>query len=115
MPREFVTPIFDILHGHYSARFPLTPGHEFAGVVEAVGRNADKSLVGKRVAADPLLPCNHCSPCRARRFNKCESLEAYGATISGGFSEVRQEAAYVVFGESIDRLREIMFSGARGS
>ncbi len=89
----------DILHGHYPARFPLTPGHEFAGVVEAVGRNADESLVGQRVAADPLLPCNLCSPCRARRFNKCESLEAYGATISGGFSE------FVVV--AIDRLHQI--------
>ena len=41
--------------------FPTIPGHEFAGeIVEA----DDPSLVGRRAAVFPLLPCRKCEACQ---------------------------------------------------
>jgi len=37
-------------------RFPTIPGHEFAGVVEAVGAEVATIKAGDRVAVAPLLP-----------------------------------------------------------
>ncbi|WP_307865507.1 alcohol dehydrogenase catalytic domain-containing protein [Streptomyces montanisoli] len=37
----------DLLHGGYSfARFPVVPGHEMAGVAEAVGTGVTEPAVG---------------------------------------------------------------------
>src|SRR5437762_5535917 len=59
------------------ARYPLVPGHEFAGEVVALGsRIAQRSTigaasftVGSRVVVDPTLSCGHCEPCRTGHEN----------------------------------------------
>ena len=56
------------------ARFPLIPGHEPVGVIEAVGERAAKRwgvAVGDRVAVEVLIPCGHCAACRAGRYPQC--------------------------------------------
>jgi len=53
---------------------PLILGHEFAGVVVEVGKDADPALVGKRVAVEPSIPCGKCEPCRTGHYNVCQSL-----------------------------------------
>ncbi|WP_062119736.1 zinc-dependent alcohol dehydrogenase family protein [Aureimonas sp. AU40] len=78
----------DILHGRYGAgAFPIVPGHEFAGVVEAVADDVSTLEVGARVVADPNIACGHCASCRKGLANLCERLEAYGVTRDGGFAE----------------------------
>ena len=62
------------LDGHIgSARLtaPTILGHEYAGVVEAVGLEADARLIGKRVAVEPGIPCLRCEFCRRGRYNVC--------------------------------------------
>src|SRR5690348_18019077 len=57
--------------------YPITPGHEFAGIVVARGADAKPDLpVGARVAVDPSLYCGYCRRCRAGRGNLCENWEA---------------------------------------
>jgi L-iditol 2-dehydrogenase len=53
---------------------PLILGHEFAGIVEAVGAEADRSLVGKRVAVEPGIPCLKCESCRSGHYNVCKDM-----------------------------------------
>src|SRR3954454_12992623 len=43
----------EILRGNYPTRYPVIPGHEFAGTVEAVGPDLSPDLVGQRVVVDP--------------------------------------------------------------
>jgi len=55
---------------------PLVLGHEFAGVVEAVGPEALDGAgrplrPGTRVAVDPAQPCHACELCRAGHPNLC--------------------------------------------
>lgn len=68
--------------------YPITPGHEFAGVVVACGPGVRPDLpIGARVAVDPSLYCGYCRRCRAGRDNLCENWAAIGDTVSGAFAE----------------------------
>ncbi len=97
-----------IADGEFSlARYPIVPGHEFAGEVVEVGRNAlqgfgprdPKVTVGTRVAVEPNLYCGHCEFCRTGHENLCLNYAAIGVTVSGAFAEyvtVPAAKAYVL-------------------
>ncbi len=53
---------------------PTILGHEYAGIVHAVGADADASLIGKRVAVEPGIPCFQCEWCLKGRYNLCSHL-----------------------------------------
>jgi len=57
---------------------PLILGHEYAGIVEAVGPEADPALVGKRVAVEPGIPCLRCEYCLKGHYNVCPRLQFPG-------------------------------------
>lgn len=78
----------EVLHGRYGeGAFPLVPGHEYAGTVEAAASDVAAFRPGDRVAVDPNLPCGICRACRKGLSNLCASLKAYGVTHNGGFAE----------------------------
>ena len=76
-----------ILHGLYPANLPIVPGHEFAGVVEAVGDGVDGFVPGDHVAVDPNILCGVCYFCRRGKSHLCKNLVALGVNIPGGFAE----------------------------
>lgn len=77
----------DVLYGRYGeGHYPVVPGHEYAGVVEAVAADVRTLKVGARVVVDPNLPCGHCDACRKGLTNLCRTLKAYGVTHNGGFA-----------------------------
>jgi L-iditol 2-dehydrogenase len=61
---------------------PLVMGHEYTGVVRAVGRGVNGGLVGTAVACEPSYGCGRCAECAERRISQCA-----GATRVGGFAE----------------------------
>ena len=77
------------------ARYPLVPGHEFAGEVVALGCDITQNTVnggtdltiGSRVAIDPNLPCGHCDFCRTGHENLCLHYAALGVTTNGGIAQ----------------------------
>lgn len=78
-----------ILHGSNPfAVYPRVIGHEFAGVVSALGAGVTGLSVGDRVVADPVISCGHCHPCRTGRPNVCARLEVIGVHRDGGFRSV---------------------------
>lgn len=84
----------DVLHGRYGeGTYPVTPGHEFAGVVEALGEGVTMLRIGDRVAVDPNLPCGACRSCAKGLTNLCRNLKAYGVSTNGGFAETSVVAA----------------------
>ncbi len=66
---------------------PLIPGHEFSGVVEAVGPGVDSALVGTRCGVFPLIPCHECGPCRKHLYEMCRNYSYLGSRRDGGFAE----------------------------
>jgi L-iditol 2-dehydrogenase len=70
-------------------RQPLCIGHEFSGVVEAVGPdctdgNFQPLKPGTRVAVDPAQPCGHCEQCEHGHPNLCQHLHFCGNFPCGG-------------------------------
>lgn len=72
--------------GTYS--FPTIPGHEFAGLIIAVGEGTDKGLIGKKAAVFPLLPCMRCDACRIGEYAQCTDYNYFGSRCNGGFAEL---------------------------
>ena len=76
-----------MFRGEYPTALPVTLGHEFCGIVEAVGEGAGRIGVGSRVTVDPNIACGHCAACRMGRPNLCHNLTAIGVFRDGGFAE----------------------------
>ena len=55
-----------------SAHFPLVPGHEIAGIVDAVGSDVSKHKVGDRVGVGCMVDsCRECENCLAGEEQYC--------------------------------------------
>lgn len=67
--------------------FPTIPGHEFAGQIVEAGEGVDSSLVGKRAAVFPLLPCRKCDMCEVGEYASCWNYNYFGSRCDGGFAE----------------------------
>ena len=76
-----------MFRGEYPTGLPVTLGHEFCGMVEAVGANVARLRPGARITGDPNIACGHCRHCRDGRPNLCDSLAAIGVFRDGGFAE----------------------------
>ncbi|WP_110647982.1 Zn-dependent oxidoreductase [Salinicola peritrichatus] len=77
-----------IIHGDNAfVRFPRITGHEFAGVISAVGDGVDAARVGERVCIDPVVSCGRCYPCRIGRPNVCSAMQVIGVHRNGGFAD----------------------------
>src|SRR2546427_7290368 len=61
---------------------PLVLGHEYTGVVQAVGRGVSKRLIGRAVACEPSYGCGTCAECEAGRVSQRPNL-----TRVGGFAQ----------------------------
>jgi 2-desacetyl-2-hydroxyethyl bacteriochlorophyllide A dehydrogenase len=62
-------------------------GHEFVGVVDAVGRDVTEIRPGDRVAVEPNYSCGRCPLCREGNRNLCLSRTAVGIDVDGGFAQ----------------------------
>src|SRR6201746_2771239 len=65
---------------------PFTLGHEIAGVVEEVGLDAPRDLIGKKQAVFPWIGCGLCRDCANGDENLCVKQRFLGVAIDGGFA-----------------------------
>ncbi len=69
-------------------RYPIVPGHEIAGTVDAVGPNVRLWRAGQRVGVGwHGGHCRRCEPCRHGDFINCRNLQTPGITYDGGYAE----------------------------
>jgi 2-desacetyl-2-hydroxyethyl bacteriochlorophyllide A dehydrogenase len=93
------TDLHILHHGFPGTDYPVTPGHEFAGHVVALGRDVKGLREGDFVAVDPNVVCGACRWCKAGRPNLCLTLTPIGVGRSGAAAEfviVPAHNAYVV-------------------
>src|SRR6202158_5564882 len=69
-------------------QYPRVPGHEMAGVIDAVGPGVTAWKPGQRVGVGWNGGyCGHCDPCRRGQFFACVTGQATGTTYDGGYAE----------------------------
>ncbi|HET6480783.1 MAG TPA: alcohol dehydrogenase catalytic domain-containing protein [Actinoplanes sp.] len=73
--------------GHDPVPLPHIPGHEFAGVVAAVGDEVKGFAVGDRVTAPFVNGCGVCAYCAEGRAQICPDQTQPGFTHAGSFAE----------------------------
>ena len=76
--------------GYPGVEFPRVPGHEVAGVVDALGEGTEDwgYSVGDRVGVGWFGGhCHHCEPCRRGDFISCENGQISGITYDGGYAD----------------------------
>lgn len=68
-------------------RYPLTPGHEWSGTVEAVGAGVPSTLVGRKVVGEGFRNCQVCDRCHAGETTLCTAgYEETGFTQPGAMA-----------------------------
>ncbi|HUA91020.1 MAG TPA: alcohol dehydrogenase [Terracidiphilus sp.] len=69
-------------------QYPRVPGHEIAGVVDAVGPDVPLFKSGQRVGLGwHGGHCNYCIPCRRGDFILCENGQICGISYDGGYAD----------------------------
>jgi threonine dehydrogenase-like Zn-dependent dehydrogenase len=72
---------------HPRTKLPLIPGHEFAGVVDGIGKEVKGFSMGEKVTVDPIMWCGKCPACLVGHYPACTSLKLVGIDLNGGFAE----------------------------
>lgn len=68
--------------------FPMAVGHEFCGVVEAVGSGVTEIQVGELVSGEGHIVCGRCRNCLAGRRHLCPNTLGVGVNRPGAFAEL---------------------------
>jgi 2-desacetyl-2-hydroxyethyl bacteriochlorophyllide A dehydrogenase len=78
-------------------RYPIIPGHEWAGTVAAVGAGVENIDEGAVVVAEGFRACGDCARCREGMTNLCEvDYAETGFTHAGAFAEFLCVPAHLV-------------------
>ena len=75
--------------GHFPGiTYPRVPGHEIAGVIDAIGSEGPRWTVGQYVGVGWLGSyCGHCDSCRRGSFITCANQLVTGITMDGGYQD----------------------------
>lgn len=91
-------------HGLHPATFyPVVQGHEYSGVVVAVGRAVSVCKPGDHITARPQLVCGKCNPCKRGQYNVCEHLRVQAFQADGAAQDF-----FVVDDDRVAKLPEGM-------
>ena len=76
-----------IHNGDFNASFPLIPGHELVGTVEAIGSGVTRVKVGEQVSVNPNVNCGLCDYCLGGNPIRCTALQGLGSNFPGFFAD----------------------------
>ena len=82
----FCATDLELLCGGIPARYPIIPGHEWCGVVEAVNGSGHEWL-GKRVSGSNDVCCLVCNACRSGLWRECPAFGEIGFAHDGAYAE----------------------------
>ena len=70
-------------------KFPMTPGHEWSGIVERTGSDVENFKPGDRVIGDTIVSCGICYDCLIGAYSHCKKIRCVGTinTWDGAYAE----------------------------
>jgi L-iditol 2-dehydrogenase len=81
----------------WQVNVPVVLGHEFAGVIEAVGEGVQGWQVGDRVACETAaVICEQCAYCRTGRYNLCPQRLGFGYGVNGAMTRYVRAPARIL-------------------
>lgn len=86
-------------------KYPLTPGHEIAGVIDSLGEQAEGFSKNEKVLVYPWIGEGLCPACRVGEENLCDKPRSLGIYTDGGYSDYVLVPSYkylVKIGEELD-------------
>jgi threonine 3-dehydrogenase len=66
---------------------PLVIGHEYVGVIEALGEGVEGLAPGQRVSGEGHITCGHCRNCRGGNAQWCKYTKGVGVNRDGAFAQ----------------------------
>src|SRR5882757_7657707 len=70
-----------------SIKVPMAVGHEYSGIIVAMGSEVRGFEIGDRVSGEGHITCGHCRNCRAGRRHLCRKTLGVGVNRAGCFAE----------------------------
>ena len=94
--------------------YPIVLGHEFSGVIDAIGEGVEGFQIGDTVSGAPLLPCMKCKDCQNGNFSLCRHYSFIGSREQGAFADyvVLPAVNAVRYDPSIPFVQAAMFEPA---
>ena len=77
----------EVIDGNIAANYPLTPGHEWSGVVKEINDTRFADLLGARVTGSNDLFCGKCEACRSGNWRYCKEFKEIGFKGDGAYAE----------------------------
>ncbi len=77
----------EVVDGNIAANYPLTPGHEWSGIVAEVAEECNAHWIGKRVTGSNDVSCGKCEACRSGNWRYCAEFEEIGFKRNGAYAE----------------------------
>lgn len=84
----------EAIEGNIAANYPLVPGHEWSGIVDAVGSPEDANWLGKAVVGSSDVICGECEACKRGEWRYCPSFEEIGFKRNGAYAEYMLAPVY---------------------
>ena len=91
--------LHDLKSNPFGIVYPITMGHEGAGIVVQCGSGVDDFSPGDRVASHPVIPCGNCAECLRGFDHICSNMGHLGIDKDGCFAEYYLQRA--------DRVRKL--------
>ncbi|HET7643125.1 MAG TPA: alcohol dehydrogenase [Nitrososphaeraceae archaeon] len=86
-------------------KYPLTPGHEIAGVIDSLGEQAEGFKNDEKVLVYPWIGDGFCPACRVGEENLCDKPRSIGVYRDGGYADYVLVPSYkylIKLGDEID-------------
>ena len=86
-------------------KYPLTPGHEIAGVIDSLGEQTEGFKNDEKVLVYPWIGDGFCPACRVGEENLCDKPRSIGVYRDGGYADYVLVPSYkylIKLGDDID-------------
>jgi propanol-preferring alcohol dehydrogenase len=86
-------------------KYPLTPGHEIAGVIDSLGEQTEGFAKNEKVLVYPWIGDGLCPACRTGEENLCDKPRSLGVYNDGGYADYILVPTYkylIKLGDEID-------------